>query len=420
MADLNKQKEPEPAQPVEERPPETEEEREKRLRKESRRKLRVSWKPDHSLTEVRLLTHDPEEELGPGDRPQREAGDVKGEGRILKLHKDVDELGEEDEGGIREVNILEYRIPFGTDPFPRHVDVDLTKLTALETASDLPSEDRSRNYIKRGGTQEPTSPEKKAQEHREATTLMVFYTSLADVPPSPKEPAPPSEDEIVLDEQAFGELPDHVKARQDRYYSIVNPQPAAPAVPSTPGPGQFDISNLLKIIQSASSQQQPQTQAPSFPPPQPATPAPSSDLERTINMFRQQQQQQQQPQVPPAMPQMPQFPVPQPQAGQGVDFQKLLSVINSQNQVQQPPVLPPTPQSQPAIAPNLAAIISQLNGQSLQTGQNQASNQAYEDPERKRMRDDIGGTDSSSDERSKRTRPNLPNKKHVSLPDIIQ
>lgn len=130
-------------------------------------------------------------------------------------------------------------------------------------------------------------------------------------------------------------------------------------------------------------------------------------------MFRQQQQQQQ-PQVPPAMPQMPQFPVPQPPAAQGVDFQKLLSVIGTQKQVQQPPVLPPAPPPQPAIAPNLAAIISQLNGQSLQASQNQAPNQAYEDPERKRMRD-FGGADSSSDERSKRTRPNLPNKKHVSL-----
>lgn len=225
MADLNKQKEPEPAQPVEEGPPETEEEREKRLRKEARRKLRVSWKPESSLTEVRYFTHDPEEELGPGDRPQREAGDVKGEGRILKLHKDVDELGEEDEGAVREVKLLDYRVPPGMEPFPLHaVNLDLTKLTVLETATDLPSEDRARNFIKRGGTQEPTSPEKKAQEHREATTLMVFYTSLADVPPSPKEPPPPSDDEIVPDEQAFGELPDHVKVSyhcRNRIFKIV-------------------------------------------------------------------------------------------------------------------------------------------------------------------------------------------------------
>lgn len=85
------------------------------------------------------------------------------------------------------------------------------KLTVLETDSNLTPDDRARNYVKRGGTQEPTSPEKKVQEHRESTTLMVFYTSLADVPPSPKEPPPPSEDEIIPDEQAFGELPDHIK-----------------------------------------------------------------------------------------------------------------------------------------------------------------------------------------------------------------
>lgn len=113
MADLDKQKDPGPPEPAEDKPPETEEERQKRIRKEARRKLRVSWKPDHSLIEVRTFTHDPEEELGPGDRPQREAGDVKGEGRILKLHKDVDELGEEDESGSREVNLLDYRVPFG-------------------------------------------------------------------------------------------------------------------------------------------------------------------------------------------------------------------------------------------------------------------------------------------------------------------
>lgn len=210
MADLNKQKDPGPPEPAEDKPPETEEERQKRLRKEARRKLRVSWKPDQSLTEVRLFTHDPEEELGPGDRPQREAGDVKGEGRILKLHKDIDELGEEDEGGVREVNLLDYRVLSGMTSPPQSTHAD-PKLTVLETGSDLTPDDRARNYIKRGGTQEPTSPEKKAQEHREATTLMVFYTSLADVPPSPKEPPSPSEDEIIPDEQAFGELPDHVK-----------------------------------------------------------------------------------------------------------------------------------------------------------------------------------------------------------------
>ena len=136
-------------------------------------------------------------------------------------------------------------------------------------------------------------------------------------------------------------------------------------------------------------------------------------------MFRQQQQPQQQPQpqAPSQLPQMPQFPAPQPPSGQGVDFQKLLSVMNAQNQMQQPPpVIPQAQQSQPAIAPNLAAIISQFSNQNQQNGSNMPSSQVYEDPERKRMRE--AGFDGASDENSnqtKRNRFNAPNKKHVSF-----
>jgi hypothetical protein len=75
----------------------------------------------------------------------------------------------------------------------------------------LSKEDQERNFVKRGGTQEPDSPERLAQERREANTLMVFYTSAADVPRSPKEPPPPSEDEPVTQELAFGQPGDHVK-----------------------------------------------------------------------------------------------------------------------------------------------------------------------------------------------------------------
>lgn len=96
------------AKPAADEPPETEEEREKRLRKESRRKLRVSWKPDDSLTEVRLFTHDPDEELGPGDGSRRGIGDVKGEGSFLKLQKPLEDLEEDDLGGLRETNLNDY------------------------------------------------------------------------------------------------------------------------------------------------------------------------------------------------------------------------------------------------------------------------------------------------------------------------
>ncbi|TPR06839.1 putative integral membrane protein [Aspergillus niger] len=345
MADLNKQKDPAPAQPAEDRPPESEEERKKRLRKEARRKLRVTWKPDASLTEVRLFTHDPEEELGPGDH----LGDVKGEGSVLKLHRDLDELEEEDDGGIREEQLSDYYEPSEIDN------------------GDIAPDDRSRNYIKRGGTAEPTSPEKNAQEHREATTLMVFYTSPADVPSTPKEPPPADAEDTAPEVVSFGELPDHVKARQDRYFAMVNPQPA-PAPQSAPN-APFDISNLLKIIQSAPQQQS----TPPLPQPQVAQ-APMSDLERTFSISH-----------------------------------RLLSL-----QMQPAPIVPQAQPSQPSIAPNLAAIISQLTSQNQSAAANGHPPPGhYEDPERKRIRE-TGGYDGNDDERfnSKRSRSNEPNKKH--------
>lgn len=374
MADLSKPKEVVVVKPAEDKPPETEEEREKRLHKEARRKLRVTWKPDDSLTEVRLFTHDPDEELGPGDGSMRGVGDVKGEGSVLKLHKDMDELEDEDLGGIRESTLNEY-----------------TGLSEIIIESE---EQKGTNFIKRGGEQQPSSPEKAAQEHRESTTLMVFYTSPADVPPSPKEPPTPEAEEIVPDEVPFGELPDHIKLRQERYFSYINPKPAVPAAaPAQLTPalgGTFDISNLLKMIQTG---QQPQ----SNPAPQPQQ-APMSDLERTINMFRQQQTH---PSIQP-----PQIPITQaaPQApvggGGGVDFTQLL---NQLKQFQNPVAGFATPQqTQANMAPNLDAMFSQFAGQNQQQPGGFQDLNSYEDPERKRIRETSQYDDSWS--RGKRTK----------------
>lgn len=209
---------------------------------------------------------------------------------------------------------------------------------------------------------------------------MVFHTSPADIPPSPKEPPPPSAEELTPEEEVpFGEPPDHVKviqdtlvwlsfpsltrckqARQARYYAAMNPQTTVPPQPAPPT-GPIDIANLLKIIQKAPQQQQP------TPPPQPVQQSPFADLERTINMFRQQQGQ-------PPLPQFPQLPVSQPPPSQGIDFQKILAVINAQKQMQQN-AFPQPPQSQPSIPPNLAAIISQLTSQNQQNAQAQSQPQ---------------------------------------------
>lgn len=204
MADLNKPKQAPSPKPAEDQPPETEAERKNRLRKEERRKLRVTWKPDDALTEVRLFTHDPDEELGPGDGSLRSRGDVKGEGSVLKLHKDMDELEEEDLGEtvFQDGYTLSSKLFF-----QMHLKF---LLTIIVVDFDF-EESNDGSFIKRGGTQLPTSPEREAQEHRESTTLMVFYTSPADMPDTPKEPPAPDPDDIVTDVLPFGELPDLVK-----------------------------------------------------------------------------------------------------------------------------------------------------------------------------------------------------------------
>ncbi|KAL5048622.1 hypothetical protein BDW71DRAFT_205318 [Aspergillus fruticulosus] len=390
MADLNKQKEPSPQESSESKTPETEEERTKRLRKEARRKLRVTWKPDDSLTDIRYFTHDPDEELGPGDRT-RQVGDVKGEGSVLKLHKNLDELEEDDDGGVREEQLFDYYVPSEIDD------------------GETSAETRAANYVKRGGTQQPTSPEAKAQEQREATTLMVFHTSPADVPPSAKEPPPPDSNETEPEVLSFGEPPDHVKDRQERYHAMIRPQPPPQSQPSTQN-NQF-VFNLLKSIQNPGQQQST--------PPQVTQPAqaPAFNLEQTIKMLRQQNSQPQ-----PQVPQVPQ--IPQPPA---ID-QRLLAMLygqqpqQAQPQPQPPPQPQPQPQAQPpaqtqpgVIPPYLAAIIAQFGNQNQTQNQPPAASEApqtsghYENPERKRMRE-IGGYD--DDDKWRRSKMNAPNKKH--------
>ena len=97
MANLNKSKSDTPSKSEEARPPETPDEKLKRLRKEQRRKMRVSFKADDELVEVRTFEHDPEEELGHDDSMVRDVGDSRNEGQMLKMHKDLNLMDEEEE-----------------------------------------------------------------------------------------------------------------------------------------------------------------------------------------------------------------------------------------------------------------------------------------------------------------------------------
>ncbi|EGD95843.1 C-x8-C-x5-C-x3-H type zinc finger protein [Trichophyton tonsurans CBS 112818] len=364
MANLNKPRERSPSKQEEDSPPETDEERKKRLRKEARRKLRVTWKPDSSLTEVRLFTHDPEEEIGYDDSMMRDVGDVAGEGRTLKLHHGLDDLDDEDEGWNEE-SLAPY-----------------TALSAIDF-SDLLEEDRDRNFVKTGGSKAADSPEKTAQDQREATTLSVFYTSPSDIPNTPKEPPPPdNDDEPYSPLVPFGE-PDHfVKARSQRYFDSRSP-PVQAAPQATPGAqptnaAPIEISSLLKILQQNQQPQPVQQQQ------QPAMPPNVPDLQQTLAQFTANAQ----------SPQLQQASQPgQAPGAQGLDFQKLLAVMNAQKQMQQATAFP---QVTTPPTPNLAAILSQLSNPASQLlqqqqqnqGQNkdlQAYNQAlYEDGDNKR------------------------------------
>lgn len=327
LAGLNKPKEVEQKK-VEDHPDETEEEKAKRLRKEARRRLRVTWKPDENLTEIRIFTHHPDEEVGHADSMTRDMDDVGGEGRMLKMHKDLDEIDEDEEAKAVGEDVSGYSPPSEVE------------------FEGIEEDERNRNYIKRGGKQEPDSPEKIAQEQREQTTLMVVYALPSEIPPSPKEPPAGNDDENYDPPTPFGEPTEaQVRARERQYYASQQ---------STKTNGMNPQTDLSAIFALAGSQ------------PQNSQPAkPLTDLERTFSLYSQ---------MPP-QPQ-PQAQAPAAPAG-GFDFTRLLAAVQQSQQPQQPlPYSQPQPQPQPAApstTPDLAALLASLQAQQHQPAATQPS-----------------------------------------------
>ncbi|KAK5162404.1 hypothetical protein LTR04_003851 [Oleoguttula sp. CCFEE 6159] len=324
MANLTKPKESDPTvKPKEETPVETEEARVKRLRKEERRKLRVSWRPEANLVEVRLFTHDPEEELGHDESMVRDVGDVGGEGRMFKQHKDMIEVDEEDTDGLaREETFLTFTTP------------------TLIDFSVVDLEERERNYSPYGGgLKESGSAEREVQERHEASTLMVFYTHPSDIPPCPREPADPYTGEPHVT-NAFGKPPDSVLARESLLAGSQAPVPA---------PAASDISALLNALSSQQAQHAQQTQQQ-----QPAQPQTSAtELERIFATFA-------------ATPQQPQAAAapaghtPQPAQAQP-DISAIMAAMQTQPPIQQQQQPQPQPSAAlPAGQLNLSAIMASL------------------------------------------------------------
>ncbi len=209
MAALSAQKEAAPIKAEEVSKPETAEERTKRLRREERRKLRVSFKADDDLVQIREFVHDPEEDFGHEDSQVRDVKDTRGEGQMLKMHKDLDMDDEEDYEPPEEIILPEWNTPqreFGISPHgatisDRGAAVDFSSVDELELA---------RFYTSRGGKAEIKSHEQAVQEQREQATLMVIYTSDSNIPPSAREPSDTFTGDTLM-EEAFGPPEDQTK-----------------------------------------------------------------------------------------------------------------------------------------------------------------------------------------------------------------
>ncbi|CCF38363.1 hypothetical protein CH063_09468, partial [Colletotrichum higginsianum] len=145
---------------------ETPEEKEKRLRKEARRKLRVSWKPESELVQVRIFHKEAAEDQ---DNMTKDAADDRSEGMMLKQRTYNEDDDEEDD------------LP--QKPWARPTFADL---------SSIPMDYRNKSFITRGGNLTFHTEEQRTTEEREKKELMVTYMDISDIPPTPKSPPPES------------------------------------------------------------------------------------------------------------------------------------------------------------------------------------------------------------------------------------
>ncbi|KAI3393792.1 hypothetical protein diail_3613 [Diaporthe ilicicola] len=155
---------------------ETPEEKARRLRKEKRRHLRVTWKEDDALTEVRIFHREILEDEGRASNMIRDARDDRSEGMVLKQGlQGGTQLEDEDE---------EDELPYRPWFQPWSINFSL-----------IPQDRRNKQYVTRGGLASFETDQQKAIAERENKELMVIYTDPSDIPPTPKSPhTQPQED----------------------------------------------------------------------------------------------------------------------------------------------------------------------------------------------------------------------------------
>jgi len=320
MAQLLKPKEEDVVTPLKtekQLPPETPEEKAKRLRKEARRHLRVKFRTGDALVSVKYFHHSPEEESGHDENFVRDAGDVGGEGRMFKQHKEM--MDEEDDEDAE----IDYH------PWKKPSEVDF---------SVVPESERSRNFDPYGGGElKPDCPEKLKNMDHERATLSIHYRPF-EIPASPREPLQQTQPPATP-ATSFGAPPQTVLNRA--------PKSAMPA----PTP---DISNLENIIKQFASASGNPTQGNASQTSYPAVPAATAvppitpDISSILNAFKPAQAQAPMQAPMPFAPVQPAIPQPATTPAVPVDLNAIMAMIQQQvpagnNAFPQMPAMPNWP-----------------------------------------------------------------------------
>ena len=240
------------------------------------------------------------------------------------------------------------------------MEMSLTAIQAVDFG-DIDPQERGRNFETRGGKKIVDSKHAIEQGEREKNTLMVIYTSEADIPPSPREPSGDHDGESNT-EQGWGDPPELVRQRESTFT-----QKQQASTQGGPGAAVFDtskISDLLATLRGDHPQQQPE----------PAPQAPTSNLEALFAQFSANQPQNAQvapPQVQMSQMQAPQMsqhapPVP------GVDIQAIMASFANPSHAPQPPQQQQTPY--PASfpiqnPPDIQSLLAQFGQQNAQQQQ---------------------------------------------------
>ncbi|ROT37474.1 hypothetical protein SODALDRAFT_379930 [Sodiomyces alkalinus F11] len=148
---------------------ETPEEKAKRLRKEARRKLRVAWRPEAELVQVRIFHKEAAEDE---NNMTQDAADDRSEGMMLKRRSEMTDEEEDEEDQEDDLADRPWVEPGVAD------------------CSCIPEDYRAKSFVTRGGTRTFRTDEQHAMEEREQKELMAVYALVSDIPPTPKSPPP--------------------------------------------------------------------------------------------------------------------------------------------------------------------------------------------------------------------------------------